>query len=232
MIFSGIIYCSTNIINNKKYYGQTISGLKNRQRHHFKNAFKQNSKYYFHNALRKYGKENFTWKIIEEYENKNSKELTNKLNERELFWIINDKTYLSNYGYNMRIGPSNGFLNDDYKQKISISNKKWHENIGFSPETKEKMRLNHLGKKYTGEAIENYKRGNKGKNFGVKHSRESIIRASEKLKGRKISENIKIKIKIAAFNSRIECKYCHKIIALCVHNRCHGEKCKKKNLCC
>ena len=49
----GIIYCVTNKNNNKKYIGQTIQDLKERQRKHFNTSHCP----YFHNAIMKYGKD-------------------------------------------------------------------------------------------------------------------------------------------------------------------------------
>ena len=57
----GIIYCAINKKNNKRYIGQTIQELKERQRKHFTS----NSCPYFHSAILKYGKEAFEWKIID-----------------------------------------------------------------------------------------------------------------------------------------------------------------------
>jgi len=54
-----IIYKATNKNNNKSYIGKTIHSLHQRQTEHFNDAFNHNSKSYFHNALRKYGKELF-----------------------------------------------------------------------------------------------------------------------------------------------------------------------------
>ncbi len=57
-----IIYKATNKINNKSYIGQTQHSLESRNSQHYRDYKDSNTS--FHKALRKYGKENFEWKII------------------------------------------------------------------------------------------------------------------------------------------------------------------------
>lgn len=119
-MFNGVIYCATSP-SNKKYYGQTFHKFENRKARHFLEAIERNCQYAFHRALRKYGFENFKWEIIEEYKLNELDELIEILNEREIFWIKKDKTYLYNFGYNMKIGGFNGNHTEETKSKISKS---------------------------------------------------------------------------------------------------------------
>ena len=64
-----IIYKATNIINGKIYIGQTIKSLKRRASQHRTAAFSRNSQLKFHQAIRKYGFENFSFNQIDEAEN-------------------------------------------------------------------------------------------------------------------------------------------------------------------
>lgn len=63
------IYCYTNLINNKKYVGQT-NNLERRKKQHIQDSihcFKGREVSYnlpFHAAIRKYGIENFDFEIL------------------------------------------------------------------------------------------------------------------------------------------------------------------------
>lgn len=58
-----IIYCATNKVNGKSYVGMTKTTLEQRRNSHHTSA-RTGSKLYFHNAIRKYGEENFEWRVI------------------------------------------------------------------------------------------------------------------------------------------------------------------------
>jgi group I intron endonuclease len=66
-----LVYQATNRINGKCYIGVTTRLLaKRRAQHHvFAN---RGSRSPFHQAIRKYGKENFAWEIIEEHDTEES----------------------------------------------------------------------------------------------------------------------------------------------------------------
>ena len=94
------IYKIENNINGKVYIGQSVD-IKNRWRGHIFDSFHKEAKDFnmvIHRAIRKYGKENFTFSIIEEC-NKDS------LNDREIFWIDVYDSY--NNGYNATKGGNN-----------------------------------------------------------------------------------------------------------------------------
>ena len=97
----GIIYMVTNVINRKIYIGQTTQSLKSRKQKHLKDSKYTN--YLFHNALKKYGFENFKWEIIDYAYSKN------ELNELEKKWIKQYNTFIDfeqSHGYNMTDGGS------------------------------------------------------------------------------------------------------------------------------
>jgi group I intron endonuclease len=74
------IYKITNKINGKFYIGKTIYDANSRLRKH-RNTANSGSHYWLHNAMRKYGYENFIVETIEKVDD------PDMLNEREIFWI-------------------------------------------------------------------------------------------------------------------------------------------------
>lgn len=93
------IYKFTNKVNGKIYIGQSVDVV-HRKYSHFHEAFKKerlsyNS--YFHKAIRKYGKENFTFEIIERCDR-------SELNVKEIYWIDYYKSFKEEYGYNISLG--------------------------------------------------------------------------------------------------------------------------------
>ena len=70
------IYKITNLINKKCYIGQSVH-IERRFREHCNS----NTNSYIHRAIQKYGKENFTFEVIEECS-------LNQLDEREKYWIL------------------------------------------------------------------------------------------------------------------------------------------------
>ena len=89
------IYKIENLINHKIYIGQSIEIERRWQKHL---AAKDN--FVIHKALRKYGKENFSFQILEECD-------LLELDKKEQFWINYYNSLVPN-GYNMIPGGSNG----------------------------------------------------------------------------------------------------------------------------
>jgi group I intron endonuclease len=140
----GIIYKITNKVNNKIYIGQTIKALEYRFYHHIYDSVVKKQPTRIGRAIRKYGPENFSAEIIEK---------TNKLDEREKFYIDKYKTTGLN-GYNIKIGGNGGPHDRTTKRKISKANTKrvwteemrknmsdaiklWHQKRGFVPRSEE-----------------------------------------------------------------------------------------------
>ena len=89
------IYKIENILNGKIYIGQSIEIEKRWQKH-----LNANDNFLIHKAIKKYGKENFQFSIIEECD-------ASLLNNKECYWIEFYNSLIPN-GYNMVQGGSNG----------------------------------------------------------------------------------------------------------------------------
>jgi len=112
-----VIYCITNLVNGKKYIGQTVVGIKTRWQKHMTST-RCNSNQAIHCAIRKHGVDNFT---IEEIDTADTHEL---LDEAETAWIAHYDTFLGE-GYNMTSGGGgkSGYRHsEESKQKNRESN--------------------------------------------------------------------------------------------------------------
>lgn len=125
----GIIYKTTNLINNKIYVGQSK----------YDNDSYLGSGVIIQSALNKYGRKNFQKTILEHCDNK-------YLNTREIYWINKLKACDKHIGYNISPGGNCAMMNMDTRLKISNTLK------GFtvSEITKNKISESLTGK-YIGE---------------------------------------------------------------------------------
>ena len=107
---NGFIYKITNKLNNKVYIGQTIQKpIERFYQHCAKKCDKYILNMVIHKAIFKYGKDNFTFEVIEEVPKQ-------QLNEREKYWIKYYNSYTD--GYNSTKGGQKGnkpFKNIDNK---------------------------------------------------------------------------------------------------------------------
>ena len=97
---NGKIYCITNLVNGKYYFGQTCQTVNKRFIQHKSDAkrkLQRNS--HLGNAIRHYGKDKFTITLMEEG-------ITNQeeLNTKEILWIILTTATNNKYGYNISPG--------------------------------------------------------------------------------------------------------------------------------
>lgn len=125
-----IIYKATNVINGKVYIGQTTNTLEYRKSQHFRETRSEKKKNsYFHNAIAKYGEENFIFEQIDSAAN------MDELNEKEQYWIQFYDSTNENFGYNLDSGGKNCRKAESTKQKIGETTKeKWN-----NPTTAEAM---------------------------------------------------------------------------------------------
>ena len=87
----GIIYKAENLINGKKYIGQTIVPLERRIGHHFQRGSHCKA---FHKALTEFGREAFSFSVID------SAMSADSLSNREAYWIAFHDSQVPN-GYNI-----------------------------------------------------------------------------------------------------------------------------------
>ena len=150
---AGIIYKVVNKIDGKCYIGQTTKKLKNRKLEHFYISNKKNTNSYFHNAIRKYGEENFEWKVIEECETKN------ELDEMEYHYIKQYNTFAPG-GYNLTWGGYGiyGYIhNDKTKEKISKTSLECWKNPEYRKKVITKERNKKIAKTMSKILIKNWK---------------------------------------------------------------------------
>ena len=89
------IYKITNLVNGKIYVGQSVDMERRFQKHLY-----ANDNFLIHKAIRKYGRQNFSFQILEECSQE-------QLNDKEILWIKTLNSMVPN-GYNMIDGGSNG----------------------------------------------------------------------------------------------------------------------------
>lgn len=173
----GTIYLVINKINNKCYVGKTTKLLDKRKHEHLKEARLHVDNTYSHNAIRKYGENNFEWKVITRTND------ATILNDLEKFYIFKFQSYEN--GYNLTKGGEGclGLIcSPETRKKLSMLNSgENNPNYGKprSLETRKKM-------------SETHKRN--GYHIGKKQSKETCEKKSKSLKGRIFSKETKYKI--------------------------------------
>lgn len=129
----GIIYKVTCTKTNKVYIGETISPLKWRKWEHEYCALVKNLKRKFYDSIRKHGKENFTWEIIETIVENDPQKMHEKLDEKEKFWIDHYDSikngYNTIYGSPIKTGNNIGKNNPSYVE-ININEEEYFKKAG------------------------------------------------------------------------------------------------------
>lgn len=164
MMYNGIVY-SYKSSSNKYYIGRTIHEHKRKNTHKW---YAKNSNstgvYAFQNAIKKYGFENFEYTVLYRYSSENRKNTIQVLNEKEIYYIDKFKKEGKSL-YNMTIGGDGG-----------------SPMLGrhFSEESKEKMRLSHLGHTQSEETKKKRSLSLKGKRHLSKEEVNKLVLGRKK----------------------------------------------------
>lgn len=151
----GEVYKITNLTNNKIYIGITNQGYKVRWYKHCSDA-NRSTGFPIHNAIQKYGKDNFQIEVIELIKDEDY----DQLKEREIYWINEFDSYNREVGYNLTLGGDGTFgkfHSDETKNKIrqKALGRTWSE------EQKAKASETHKAKEYDHNEMSNRcKKGN------------------------------------------------------------------------
>ena len=183
-----IIYKITNKINGKVYIGQTINTLNRRWKQHC-----QTTQCYcrlLHNAIAKYGKENFTVEQIDVACDRD------ELDQKEIYWIKHYDSMNPKKGYNLLGGGNkNHIVSEETRRKISDAQKgekHWCYGKHQSDEFKQKLSEINKGKRLSEETklkMSESRKGEKAYWFGKQFSEEHRKKLSEVRKGMNKGEN-------------------------------------------
>ena len=181
-----MVYKVVNKINGNIYIGQTVGKFKKREAEHLNNAKAGRYDNYFYRAIRKYGKDNFTWEIIDKCSTPEN------LNGKEEYWIKELNSLVPN-GYNLQSGGNNYLAHEETKTKMRENHADFRGENGpmygknHTEEACKKMR----GRKCTEETLKKMS-GENSSRAKLKEADISDIREMRK-SGMKLKDIAKIK---------------------------------------
>lgn len=211
-----IVYCHTNLVDQKKYVGWTSKSMEERWNEHVYTSSKGYNNY-FQNAIRAHGVENWRHEVLEICDSMINVKL------RETFWIKEQRSYHLEHGYNLTFG-GDGVCGHTFKhseetkrlisertkaalvgkvlghshstetrKKISEGRLRGKKHEPMSQETREKISNALKGRKASEESKKKMSEAQMGKH-SISHSEETKAKISKSHKGRKFTEEHKQKI--------------------------------------
>jgi group I intron endonuclease len=134
------VYCIDNLVNGKKYIGQSINVVYRFYQHRSDLKCNRHSNKHLQNAWNEYGSDNFMFYILKEC-------TSEELDELEMFYISYFDTMNQDYGYNFEGGGNTRKVqSDETRKKIS----EHHADVSGENNP-------FFGKKHSQESIERYK---------------------------------------------------------------------------
>jgi len=120
-----LIYSAENLTTGQRYVGSTRQKFKIRISHHFHAAFSQRKNNKFHTALREYGKEAFSWTILDTLpENANAYQIA----QAEWYWIQYFDTQEN--GYNTKSDLTGNFTEEARENMREAAKRRWKGSVG------------------------------------------------------------------------------------------------------
>ena len=172
------IYCIENIINNKKYIGQSVDVDGRWSKHQSSLNKGDHDNDYLQKSWNKYGKENFKFYILE-YCKKD------ELDEKENYYIDLYNTLNRDCGYNLKSGgQATNQLSEEIRNKISESNKKAYENSDLR-----KIRSIDALNQWADPEIRAKITGENNGMYGKHHSEEAKNKISKYRSGKPVHKN-------------------------------------------
>ena len=182
---TGVIYLITNLLNGKKYVGQTRQNLNDRIRQHCNSKINSG----IDAAIKKYGRENFKYEVIEEIP-------VEMLNTREIFWIA-ELNCKSPKGYNLTDGGE-GILNCSQETRARIS----ANHADFSGKNNPNYGKHRKHSQATRDKMSEDRSGEKHHMFGKHHSQETKDKIAAAHKNKKISQETRAKMSKSHFREK------------------------------